>query len=76
MLRRWIWNVLIALDQLVNAILFGDPDETMSSRMSKRRSTCLFCGWVCRLLDVLDPGHCARSIEPDEGKDDLLNRGR
>lgn len=28
----YIANVLIALDQLLNAILFSSPDETLSSR--------------------------------------------
>lgn len=32
---KYIWNLLIAIDQLFNTILGGDPDETMSSRMGK-----------------------------------------
>ena len=28
-------NVLIGIDQLVNALLGGDPDETVSSRVGK-----------------------------------------
>jgi hypothetical protein len=35
MFKKWFWNVLIALDQLVNALAFGDPDETISSRAAK-----------------------------------------
>ena len=31
----YFWNVLVAIDQLFNTILGGDPDETLSSRMGK-----------------------------------------
>ena len=34
-MKWYVWNVLIGLDQFCNAILGGDPDETMSSRMGK-----------------------------------------
>lgn len=71
MLRRWIRNVLIAVDQLLNAMLGGDPDETISSRCGKRAATCRICGALCYVLDRLDVRHCARSIEPDEGKEAL-----
>lgn len=62
------WHLAIAHDQLANAAFGGDPDETISSRAAKammqgRRWGCL----LCRLLDSLDPGHCARSIETDRG---------
>lgn len=30
--KKWALNVLIAVDQLVNAIFSGSPDETISSR--------------------------------------------
>lgn len=35
MVKKYIWNILVALDDLLNAITFGDPQETMSSRMGK-----------------------------------------
>jgi hypothetical protein len=64
---RWAFNLAVAIDQLLNAVLAGDPDETISSRAHKarlkgRRWGCLLCG----LLDALDPGHCARAAEWDE----------
>lgn len=31
-LKKWLYNVIIALDQLFNAILGGWADETLSSR--------------------------------------------
>ena len=68
MSRRLI-RVLTAFDQLINAILNGYPDETISSRAAKaaRRRTLWGC-LLCRALDWIDPGHCERVIEPDEGK--------
>ncbi|WP_302621011.1 hypothetical protein [Cupriavidus taiwanensis] len=31
-MKRYFWNVLIAIDQFGNALGAGDPDETISSR--------------------------------------------
>lgn len=69
-LRRYIFNLLIAIDQLANAIIFGDPDETISSRAAKRQH---LWHWrqLGRALEWIDPGHLAASEEPDEGKDAL-----
>lgn len=68
MLSRWFWNVLIAIDQLGNALTLGDPDETISSRAAKaqakgRRWGCI----LCRALNLIQRDHCQRSLEPDEG---------
>ena len=32
---RYFWNILISIDQLVNTLFGGDPDETISSRLGK-----------------------------------------
>jgi len=63
--RRWLLNILVSIDQFVNTVLGGDPDETISSRAAKSKAwpACV----LCRVLDWLDKGHCRRSIEPDEG---------
>lgn len=68
---RWIWNVLISIDQLANAILGGDPDETISSRIGKRVVTGRARGHeklLARFLNWLDPNHVQDAIEYDEGK--------
>lgn len=64
--RRYVWNLLIAIDQLANAILAGDPDETISSRAAKRQHRRV---WrvLGRFLEWVDPGHLAKAREPDEG---------
>ncbi len=67
-MKQWAWNVLVAIDQLGNALTGGDPDETISSRSAKQRASCRFCRFLCRLLDRVDPGHCDKSVESDEGE--------
>lgn len=67
--RRYLVNVLLGFDQLGNALLAGDPDETISSRAAKARAKRKAWGCVlCALLDGLDRDHCDRSLERDEGK--------
>jgi len=65
----YFWNFLVAIDQLVNAMLGGDPDETLSSRMGKniKAGRCKLCKVICYFLNKVDPDHCLKSIEPDEG---------
>lgn len=31
-LKQWLYNLLIAIDQLINVVFLGHPDETLSSR--------------------------------------------
>jgi len=66
--KIYVWNLLISLDQFANAVLAGDPDETISSRCGKRIPICRFCRAFCRIMDKIDPRHCHKSIEADEGK--------
>ena len=81
MIKKYIWNNLIAWDQLINALFGGDPDESMSSRLGKwvgpkRESACWACKnsakVICAVLHLIDPNHCEKSIETDEGKDALI----
>jgi hypothetical protein len=60
-------NILIALDQLINAVCGGWPDETLSSRAwrwdVKGKRT-----WPRRLIDALfffDSRHCLKSYESE-----------
>jgi hypothetical protein len=64
---RYLFNLAIAIDQMVNTLLGGDPDETLSSRCGKSR--CRFCKWLCAVMERFDYRHCAESIEADEGGD-------
>jgi hypothetical protein len=59
---------LVALDELTNAILLGDPRETISSRADKAMNEGKRWGCVlCKLLNYLQKDHCQKSLEPDVG---------
>ncbi|WP_054285752.1 hypothetical protein [Gulbenkiania mobilis] len=62
-------RVFVGADQTLNAALGGSEDETISSRAGKgaKRGVWRYC-LLCRLLDLVDPGHCDRSLEVDEGE--------
>lgn len=72
LIKRYLWNLLISLDQFVNTVFGGDPDETISSRCGKRVEICKACRWLCERLNRIDPRHCKESIEADEGKDAVV----
>lgn len=69
LLHKYCLNSLVALDQLVNAcVLFGDPDETISSRAHKGRLRGnKLWAILANFLDKLDRGHSEDSVEWDEG---------
>lgn len=73
-IKKYFWNILIALDQLANALSGGDPDETLSSRMGKaiREGRCRGCYIICRILHIFDRDHCHKSIEEDEGENETF----
>lgn len=61
-------RLLIAVDQLANAIAGGWPDETISSRAWRKRHSGLGWGVARRLIDGLffwEPGHCQKAWEAE-----------
>ena len=71
---KYIFNILVAIDQLANTILAGDPDETISSRVGKRveaGTATLPERYLATILDWLDPNHVIDAIERDEGRNSL-----
>ena len=64
------WRLLVAIDQLGNVAVFnGYPDETISSNAAKRVARGeAWAVLLCKLLHLFDKGHCAKSIELDEGR--------
>lgn len=74
MIKKYFRNLFVALDQLVNAIAFGDPDETISSRLGKNyRDSRLrkLVDWMFKSQNK-EGGHCVGSIEYDEGRDSII----
>lgn len=76
LINRYIWNVLVSIDQLANTVLGGDPDMTLSGRMGRdvRNGRCRACRLICWLLNKIDPKHCANQDikESDEGSDAVI----
>jgi hypothetical protein len=81
---RYFVNLFLAADQLVNTIVGGDPDETISSRVGKCQRgdyglAMLVLGWILAIVVNIifiwqGWDHCRRSIEDDEGANDLVLR--
>jgi len=72
----YLLNVLISVDQLVNTIAAGDPDETISSRVGKVRERhggqIPWSSPLCKIIDstceIFDKNHTLEAIERDEGQ--------
>jgi hypothetical protein len=72
-MKKYIWNVLVSLDQLGNTLIGGDPDETISSRLAKLNHKGNKVGIIgCKILNLFQEGHCEKSLEKDEGKDQVF----
>jgi hypothetical protein len=73
---RYSANVIIAMDQLGNALWGGSPDETISSRLGRierhyggRQNIPWYRGGARVLnwaLDKIQKDHCVRAVEEDE----------
>jgi hypothetical protein len=69
-IKVYLLNLIYVLDLVLNTILLGDPDETISSRVAKKsaRGDCKVCMWLCKWLDKIDERHCLDSIKLHEGR--------
>lgn len=78
--QTWLYvlNWILLVDLVANCLLGGDPRETLSSRMGKQlqEGDCKLCGWICYVLDRLDPDHCQASIDPHRGDGSGAERDR
>jgi len=68
-LGKYLLNILISIDQLINTLAGGDPDETISSRLGKFYKN----SFLVKILNWIDSNHCKDSIEEDEGKDRIID---
>ena len=64
------FNLLFEFDRFVNAIAFGDPQETISGRLGKHFPGSEFTKFVDWLFSE---GHCKSSVVEDEGDDRILD---
>lgn len=63
----YVRRVLIAVDQLLNAILNGWPDETLSSRAWRWEQDGVR-SWPRKLIDIIffrEENHCRQSYESE-----------
>jgi len=76
MIKKYLHNLIIAIDQLANTILGGDPDMTISGRLGRNYKD----SWMRKTVDWMfswqkrPGGHCSNAEwwEQDEGKDAIL----
>jgi hypothetical protein len=73
-LKKYAYNFFLGLDQFLNAILLGDPDESVSGRTGRAYLSGKGKWWVPALRRHLnwvfkhfgDYPHCENSVEPEE----------
>lgn len=76
-LRQWAYNCWIVLDQALNSLTGGAPDETLSSRLGRLKDDPTkpirqrLARIICAILDIFDPGHCDRT---EQGEKDSPHR--
>lgn len=78
-IKQYIRNILIAIDQLANALLGGDPDWTISSRLGKNYKGT----WMAKVVDFLfswqkregSTSHVENAAywETDDGKEAIIS---
>ena len=63
MAAPYFQRVLLGLDQFANAIVGGNPSDTISYRAAVARSKGECWGCVfCRILNLLQKDHCDKAI--------------
>lgn len=70
-LFNYIYNIHVALSQMVNTLAGGDPDESVSGRIGKAAQA--GSAWA-QWLDRQFGHHFTKSIEPDEGGNSAAGR--
>mgnify|MGYP000232193139 CR=1 FL=1 len=75
LLRAYAFNLFVSVDILANAIIGGDPGETVSSRAGKGKLKGQpVHTFLSRVIDLIfemlfsQEDHCVNSVQHDEGK--------
>lgn len=79
-MKKYSYNLLLSLDQFINALLGGDPDETISSRLGKWAKAGKNSSGLKKpiydianfIVEMFEKDHFNKSIEEDEGKDQSM----
>lgn len=67
----WLRNVLIAVDQLANAVLGGYADETISARcwrLRKKRRWAVMRAVIDAAFRPIERDHCRLSFESEQDR--------
>lgn len=76
-LKRWLLNWLLWLDEGGSVATGGSPNETISERAAKARNAGRRWGCVlCRWLDDVQPGHCDNALTSTIGDDAIIPDGK
>jgi hypothetical protein len=66
---KYIWNILIAIDQLVNTVFGGQPDETISAKAYRMRveKNSFFWKNAEKVINLIffDEKHCEKSANSE-----------
>lgn len=69
------WGFIVAFDKFLNAVILGDPDETISARMGRWSHTDSVAQVTCKLLNIIffweKEDHCASSEKHGDYDDEL-----
>lgn len=73
-IKQYVYNLLLGFDQFANAVLLGDPDESISGRTGRAYLSGNPKWWVNPLRKHLnwvfkffgDYPHCENSVEQEE----------
>lgn len=57
-----LWLMGSHFSRILNFLLGGSLEETLSFRAAKHQHECRVCMLICRMLHLIDPGHCPDSI--------------
>lgn len=78
-MMRYFKNILIGLDQFGNVVLGGSPDETISSRVWRRRRDSFIAKIAVNIIDWValkvfgQENHCRLSLEAaDRSQDEVF----
>lgn len=82
MIKQYFRNILIATDQWINAILGGDPDWTISSRLGRNYKE----SWMAKVVDWMfswqkrdgSKSHVENAAywETDDGKEAIISANK
>jgi hypothetical protein len=70
-LKNYTRRQILATDQVINALMAGDEDETISARAGRVFPDT----WWAKLINTIfhwQKSHCINAIEEDEGGKDIL----